>query len=102
MRRFFHLVRILLISALSQQHPVVVDFAAACFFKHHQQVFDVNALLRFRVDIEDDFAFMHHDGAVAVLQRVFHVMRHHHGRQMVFRNDFLRQRQHVFRRFMSG
>ena len=26
-------------------------------------------------------------------------MRHHHGRQMVFRNDFLRQRQHIFRRF---
>ena len=38
---------------------------------------------------------MHHDNAVAVAQRVLHIVRDHHGSQALFSDDALGQRQHV-------
>ena len=41
--------------------------------------------------VEDDFAFVHHDKTIAVVERVLHIVRHHHHGEIIGFRKALRQ-----------
>ena len=62
-----------------------------------QEILNGHVLFLFRVQVQDDLAFVHHDGAVAQGQGVLHVMGDHEGGEVVFLDQVAGKAQHLFR-----
>ena len=52
-------------------------------------------LLLLTLNVEDDMALIHHDEAIAVADRVLHVVGDHESRQIVLLHDLIRKLQHL-------
>ena len=74
---------------LAQKHSVVLDIEL------FEQIAHGEVLFLLAPDVDDDAARIHHDQTVAVLDGVLHVVRDHHGGEVVARNDLLGDLKHL-------
>lgn len=86
------------VRASAQEHFVGLDLRARHLGELFEQVLLRELLFLLTLDIEDDVALVHHDEAVAVNDGVLHVVGDHHGGELVFAHDAVRQLEHLGRR----
>ena len=79
-----------------QKHSVIGQLAARRFFELGQEILDGHVLFLFGVEVQDDLAFVHHDGPVAQGQGVLHVMGDHEGGEVVFLDQVAGEAQDLF------
>ena len=86
------------VRASAQEHFVGLDLRARHLGELFEQVLLRELLFLLTLDIEDDVALVHHDEAVAVNDGVLHVVGDHHGGELVFAHDAVREFEHLGRR----
>ena len=75
----------------AQQQAVADELAAGGLLEHGEEVFDLEVFFLFLGDVEEDFAAVHHDEAVAEFEGVAHVVSDHERREALARDDFPRE-----------
>ena len=81
---------------LAEQDAVVVEGLARVFTELFEQVVHSHPAALLALDVEDDAARIHHQGAVAQLQCLVHVVGDHQAGDLLFRYNALGQFQHLF------
>ena len=82
-----------------QNQPIADLVTARALRKAFQEGFNGQFFLLFAGYIDRDTPVVHHDQAIAVTNRIPHIMRYHKRGQAVFLDDLLGQFEHLSRRF---
>ena len=77
---------------LTQEDAVVVEGLACVLAELLQQVVHRHPAPGLALDVENDASCVHHEGAVAQLQRLMHIVRDHQCGQVIFLNDLIGKR----------
>ena len=82
------------ISSSYQQHTVIIQHSMAFLVEELQQLRDGHLFAFLAADIQNYSAVIHHNCAVAHLQRRADIVGNHHSSDIIVFNDFIRQLQH--------
>ena len=81
---------------LAQEDAVIVESLAGVLAELLEQVVHGHLAAGLTLDIEDDAARVHHEGAVAQLQCLMHIVGDHQAGDLLFGHDALGEVQHLF------